>query len=452
MTKLLAMRGAGYSLGVLFLINFLNFFDRAIPAVVLEPLRKEFQVNDTWLGLLVTAFTLVYAAAGIPLGRLSDNYPRTRVLGAGVFLWSLMTAASGVAWSFVSFFLIRIGVGIGEASCAPAGNSMIGDLFPARQRGRALGIFMLGLPLGGFAAFAGVGYLAQHYGWRTPFMLAALPGFVAMTLVWFLKEPQRGAQEHYALDAAAKVDRPFRRILSLPTVWWIILSGVGVNFAAYAINTFLPALMIRYHGLNVAQAGGVASIVLGLTGLVGLIGGGWAADFLHQRYPRGRLMLGAGALLIAAPLLWFGFNQPVGHVAMLTVLLGGGWLLVFVYYTTVYAALQDVVEPRLRATAMAVYLFFNYVLGAAFGSTVTGVLSDHGAHRAMSEAGATVMTDAFRAAGLQSSLSTVVPLAIGLTGVALWIAAHSFVRDIAKTQRAASAGANAFAAAAATRA
>ena len=108
--------GVKYTLLMLFLINFLNFFDRTIPAVVLEPLRLEFGLTDTMLGLLGTAFTLVYALAGLPLGRLSDRLKRTRVLGAGVFVWSLFTAASGMAWNFVSFFLIRLGVGIGEAT------------------------------------------------------------------------------------------------------------------------------------------------------------------------------------------------------------------------------------------------------------------------------------------------------------------------------------------------
>jgi len=165
-----AQAGVRYALAMLFLINFLNFFDRAIPAVVLEPIRKEFNLDDTWLGLLGTSFTLIYALAGLPLGRLSDKMRRTWVLSGGVFVWSLLTAASGAAWNFVSFFLIRLGVGVGEASCAPASNSMIGDMYPSQQRARALGLFMLGLPLGQLASFALVGYLAQLYGWRMPFL------------------------------------------------------------------------------------------------------------------------------------------------------------------------------------------------------------------------------------------------------------------------------------------
>ena len=435
-----ARRTAGYTLLVLFLINFLNFFDRVIPSIVLEPVRKEFMLSDTMLGVITTAFTLVYAVAGIPLGRLADKYRRTRILSTGVFIWSLTTAACGFAWNFVSFFLFRVGVGVGEASCAPAANSMIGDLYPAEKRGRALGIFMLGLPLGAVAAFAGAGQLAHHFGWRATFLFAAVPGLLVAALAWFLKEPARGAQERYSLDARAAVDQPFRRIIATPRVWWIILSGVVYNVAAYGMNTFLPALLIRYHGLNVAQAGGISAVVLGLTGLIGLTVGGWVADALHRRFARGRLLLGAVALLVAGPLIWFGLNQPIGRVVSLTGLLCAGWLLFFLYYVTVYASLQDVVEPRLRATAMAVYFFFQYVLGAAFGSTVAGMLSDHFAQQAMAAASAVTMSDAFRASGLQVSLSYLIPSAVFISGLSLLGAAFSFVRDAEKASIAPSAG------------
>ena len=126
-----------YILILLFLINLMNFFDRTIPAVVLEPIRKEFSLDDTALGILGASFTLIYAVAGVPLGYLADRFRRTYILAAGLTAWSLLTAASGLAWSFMSFFWIRLLVGVGEASCAPAANSLIGDLFPSEKRARA---------------------------------------------------------------------------------------------------------------------------------------------------------------------------------------------------------------------------------------------------------------------------------------------------------------------------
>lgn len=422
-------RGAGYTLFVLFLINFLNFFDRVLPGVVLEPVRKEFGLSDTLSGVLGTAFILVYAIAGVPLGRLADRVRRTRLLAGGVAAWSLMTAASGAVVNFWQLLLVRMGVGIGEASCAPAANSMIGDLYPSARRARALGLFMLGLPLGSLTCFALGGWVAREFGWRAPFFLAAVPGLIVAVLAWRLTEPARGGQERIATLPAEALDRPFRRILAIPTVWWIIVSGAAVNFAAYALGTFLPALLVRLHGLDLAQAGGISSLVLGATGLVGLTLGGILADRLHQAFPRGRLLAGAVALLAAAPLLWLGLSQPAGAITALTWLLSLGWLLYFVYFVTVYPALQDVIAPQLRATAMAVYFFFQYVLGGALGTLVTGALSDHYARAAMRAASAATPSAAHVAAGLQASLAVAVPLAILVTGVSLLIASRSFLAD-----------------------
>src|SRR5688572_14576607 len=139
---------AWYALIVLFAINLMNFFDRLIIGAVGEPIRREFELSDTSLGLLATAFTLLYAFVGLPLGRLADRTPRKYILAGGVFIWSLFTFASGFARSFSQIFLLRLGVGVGEASCAPAAASLISDLFPAEKRARAMSIFMLGLPIG----------------------------------------------------------------------------------------------------------------------------------------------------------------------------------------------------------------------------------------------------------------------------------------------------------------
>jgi len=141
-----ARRQTWYALAVLFCLNALNFYDRQILGAVAEPVRKELGLSDTKIGLLGTAFTLLYAAVGVPFGRLADTWTRNRLLSLGVAAWSLLTAASGFVHGYWALFATRLGVGIGEASCAPAASSLIGDLFPAGQRARALSIFMLGLP------------------------------------------------------------------------------------------------------------------------------------------------------------------------------------------------------------------------------------------------------------------------------------------------------------------
>src|ERR1700681_1694906 len=139
---------ASFALFILFAINLLNFFDRQLPGALAEPIRKEFHLSDTALGLLGTVVTLMYAAVGLPLGRLADKWYRTRLIAIGTALWSLLTAASGLAQNYAQLFASRLGVGLGEATCAPAGQSLIGDLYPPEQRARAMGAFIFGLPAG----------------------------------------------------------------------------------------------------------------------------------------------------------------------------------------------------------------------------------------------------------------------------------------------------------------
>ena len=150
-----------WTLFVLFLLNALNFFDRSILGAIVEPLRREWSLSDAQVGWIGTAFTLLYAVVGLPLGRLADRAVRTRLLGAGALLWSAMTALSGLATSFASLFASRLGVGVGEAVCAPAAASLIGDLFPSERRGRATAVFMLGLPIGLGLSYAVGGAVAQ---------------------------------------------------------------------------------------------------------------------------------------------------------------------------------------------------------------------------------------------------------------------------------------------------
>ena len=157
-----ADRPAFFALAVLFGLNVINFFDRQILAAVTEPLRQQWNLNDAALGFMSTAFTLIYAAVGIPLGRWADRGSRTRILGLGVAVWSLFTAASGLAVGYWSLFAARVGVGVGEASCSPAANSLIGDLFPPAQRARAISIFMLGLPIGIFLCFLLSGMIVEY--------------------------------------------------------------------------------------------------------------------------------------------------------------------------------------------------------------------------------------------------------------------------------------------------
>src|SRR5262245_63786404 len=192
----------------------MNLFDRIVLGAVGEQIRMEWILSDTALGTLGTAFTLLYAIVGLPLGRMADTFNRTRIIAAGVFLWSLLTAASGICRNFSQLFVVRLGVGIGEASCAPASSSLIGDLFSTHKRSNALSMFMLGLPIGIALSFLVGGYIAKAYGWQMAFYLAALPGFLcALAAHFFMQEPKRGGVEVHDIGAVKREGSPMKLVL-----------------------------------------------------------------------------------------------------------------------------------------------------------------------------------------------------------------------------------------------
>jgi len=402
--------------------------DRAVPAIVLEPMRKEWSLSDLQLGIISAAFTVVYAVAGIPLGRLADTRSRKTIMGLGLIVWSGFTAAGAAAGGFVSFLLTRIGVGIGEASYAPAATALIGDLFPANKRSRAMGIFMLGLPLGLLLAFFTVGAMVKAFGsWRAPFVIAMIPGLVIALLMFTIREPERGAAETHA-SSEAPIANPIRKVLGIRTMWWIILAGIAANFAAYATNAFMVPLMQRFFGLPLEMAAVSTGVIVGLTGLVGLTAGGWVGDRMHERSDRGRLVLGAVSLLLAAIATWFALRLGADQVGAFIAIFSVGWLLQYIYYISLYPAVQDIVEPRLRATAVAVLFAALYLLGGAFGPMVVGFLSDRSAEAAMTAAGATEMSEHFKAIGLHGAMR-LVPISLLVTSIAILLAIRSFPDD-----------------------
>ena len=425
---------AWFALLVLLGINAMNFYDRQILGAVTEPIRQEWALSDSAIGVLGTAFTLLYAAVGVPLGRLSDAWKRTKLLGIGVTVWSLFTAASGLAWNYGSLFLARLGVGVGEASCAPASNSLIGDLYPPNQRARALSIFMLGLPVGLFLSFLLSGRIAHAFGWRSAFYFACVPGLILAVLAFKIPEPLRGAAESYHAAARPHAGSPYRIVLTIPTMWWIIASGALFNFIMYALAGFLPAFLSRYHLLNLKESNTIAAVVFGTAGLCGLLGGGWMADRLNKAWPTGRLLFASVTLALGSPFLWLALGQPAGAIAGFTLLMGTSLALMYAYYSCVYAAIQDVVEPSLRGTAMALYFFAMYVLGASVGPLGTGMLSDHFARKAMTAAGATDMAEPFKAAGLHSAMQ-VIPLLCIIVAFILFAASRTVTADMEKLRQ-----------------
>jgi MFS family permease len=422
---------ATYALSVLFAINAMNFFDRQIGGALAEPLRKEWHLSDSALGALGTAFTLLYAFVGIPLGRLSDRISRKKILGVAVFLWSLLTSLSGMARTYGQMFAARLGVGAGEAACAPAATCLIGDLFPPARRARAMSVFMLGLPIGIALSYLVSSFVAHTWGWRAAFFVAGIPGVFCAIAVLFIEEPARGMAE--TRPVAARTGSPWRVLLTIPTMWWLILSGALHNFNMYALGSFLAPLLMRYHGATLRQAGLMAMTSYGLSGIPGLLIGGALADRLSLRRKNGRLIVGAVSILISVPLLLLALRAPAHHTVTFVLFAAGGCMAMYVYYSSVYATLHDVVEPSLRGTAMALYFFAMYVLGASFGPLGTGMASDYFTRKAAAAAGTGIL-EPFRGQGLHSAMYLIPVLSVVLTLV-LFAASRTVAGDMEKRDR-----------------
>ena len=277
--------GVLFAVLVLFAINILNFYDRHVPGALVEPMRKEFHLSDMQIGLLGSAFIWLYAIMGVPLGRIADSGSRKKLLAWGLVVWASLTACAAIATNYTVLLISRVGVGLGEATCAPSATSWLGDLFPAEKRSRVLALFMLGVPFGGALAYFCSGPLAQAHGWRAAMVLAAAPALVLVPGLLMLTEPRRGASE---TNQSAVARTSVWNLLRLPTMWWIIASGVFLNFNMYAIATFLPAFLSRVHGLSLASSGIATGVVFLLGGLAGGLAAGYVGDFIVRRRKDGK--------------------------------------------------------------------------------------------------------------------------------------------------------------------
>lgn len=413
---------------MLFAVNVLNFYDRNISGALAEPIRREFNLNDTQIGILGSAFILLYAIVGVPIGRLADRISRKKLLAWGIGVWSLLTAMNGLAQNYTMLLGSRLGVAVGEAACAPTATSWIGDLFPPEKRARALALFMLGVPIGGAMSYFFSGPLAQWAGWRTALAVAAMPSLLLIPLLLTLPEPERGASEKRKEKGGTMWS-----VLRIPTMWWIIASGALLNFNMYAFGTFLPAFFARVHGLSLAQSG----ITVGLIYAIGGIGGGMLAgrigDTIVHKRRDGRLLAGALFALLTAPLALAGIQLGVGSMIAAAVLIALAYGGCNTYYGLVYSSIQDIVPPSLRATTMAIYFMAMYLCGAMLGPVLTGTLSDMRARAAADAAGSVTITEQFRAIGLQEAMLIIPVLSLGLA-IVLWAGSRTISRDIGRRE------------------
>jgi MFS family permease len=377
------------SLALLGLVYVFSYIDRQVIAVLIQPIKQEFGVSDTLMGLLTgLAFGLLYAAMGVPMGRLADRGNRRAIVAVCCALWSLATMACGLAGQFWQLLLARMSVAIGEAGGMAPSISLVSDLYPKHRRSLAISLFMMGPHLGVLIGLAVGGWVAQQYGWRAAFLVFGAPGIALGLLVWLcVPEPRRGGFETAAPAAPAaqeSLGAQMLRLLAQPAFRHLAV-GCGIaGIAGYGYGIWTPSFLVRTHGLSIAHAGLMFGVASGLGAISGALFSGWICDRLTQRDPRWQIGLPMLGLLLCVPaalafLLWpagdywllAGLKVPHAMVfAMLFGFLASWWP------SLAYSATSQMVAAGERAVAAAVLNLFITLLGAGAGPLVTGLLSD----------------------------------------------------------------------------
>ena len=368
-----------YALALLTLVYICHFVDRTVVQAILEPLKHEFHLTDTQLGFYSgLAHSLTYAVAGIPMGMLVDRVHRRNLLSALVVFWSGLTAVSGMAQSYLFLVLARLGVGAAEAGGTPAAMSILSDLFPVRQRSTAMGIYLLGVPLGIVTGYLMGGYVAAHFGWRTVFFVAGVPGVILGLLMFFtIREPLRegsGAPSSKPSNGSPSLLATLRVMGRRPALLLVTAGMVSLNFASGTVLAWMAPFLMRLHGFSLAEAGLAIALGYGAAGAAGTVFGGVLADRLGARDVRWIPGLNAiMALLILASSVALLLAQENLWVLVFLAIFG---ITVSMAYGPGYGLFQSLVGAEMRGTATAILFILIAVISAGLGPQFTGFFSD----------------------------------------------------------------------------
>jgi MFS family permease len=383
-----SLRKSWYVVGILTLAYVSSFIDRQILSLLVEPIKRDLQVSDTQISLLMgLSFGIFYTLLGIPIARLADLQSRKHIIAWGIGLWSIMTAVCGMVGNFSQLFFARMGVGVGEAALSPAAYSMIADLFPKNKLAMANSVYNMGIFIGSGLAFLIGGLVVNlvkvHEMWHIPlvgevfpwqmvFFFVGLPGILIVFLISRIKEPIRQGVEG---DKASFV-QTWAFILKNAKTYININLGLGfLTLVNYANAAWIPSFFVRTYGWTPSKAGAIFGVSVVVFSTLGLWFGGKLADNLTQRgYKDGRVR--ACVYLIGAffATCWIFPLMPTGEWAAISLIpvgffssspLGAGT-----------AAIAEVTPNRMRAMASALYLFIVNILGLVFGPLSVALLTD----------------------------------------------------------------------------
>ncbi len=371
------------ALTLLTAISVVGFIDRIIMNVLVEPIKRQFQLSDTQMGVINgLAFALLNVAFGLIIARFAERHRRLTFVAVGTLLWSVACALCGMASSYGQLVLARIGVGVGEAVGLPSTSSLVSDYFPPEKRTTAMSVLSLAPPLGAFLGAAGGSMIAHAYGWQTALFAAAVPGVIlAVLLHLFVAEPARGQHDGLAhTDTVPAMRTVILRFWRRHSMRHLLIGSAIASMVGFGLNTFLASFLARRFGFSLVEAGLTSGLVASLPASLSVFGAGWLADRMAKRDARSYALIPAITLLLSTPLYVLGITRDTPAAAI--TLLGIAALVQYCYLGPTFGTFQNMMHPRMRATSSAFTSMVYALIGGGLGPLLMGMLSDFSAARA----------------------------------------------------------------------
>ena len=423
-----AAKGAGattraravYALVMLTVIYSLNFLDRTVITILIDPIKHDYHLSDKTMGFISGfGFVIFYSILAAPVARWADRGNRRSIITWGLVIWSGMTALAGIARNAIELTLSRFGVGIGEAAGTAPSSSMISDLFPGGRRSTAMAVYQLGPVFGGFlGAFIG-GWVNQYYGWHDAFLVAGIPGLVVALIFRFtVREPTRGSTEHKRVDPAQQnLGETFRFMLGQRCYLVLLIGFCFTTFTQFGFGIWTAPFLGRIHHLSSKDIGTYIGTVRAGAGLVGTLIGGYLSDWAGRRNVRWRIYISAICSILACPgVLLFVLSHSLFWCIV-------GFTMVSaaspVHVGPIVAVSHSVVKVGMRAFATSVIYLISELLGLGLGPFLIGVFNDHYRLR--------LGVDVIRYSMSAAALTTLIG------GLLFSLAARFLERDMART-------------------
>ena len=364
-----------YMLALLTIVAAFNYLDRTVLSLMLEPIKQDLDLSDSQLGLLTgIAFAIFYAAAGIPIARWSDRGNRNVVVSITTALWSIMVVFCGLVANFTQLLLVRVGVAVGEAGCLPPAQSLIADYFNRAERPGAMAVYWLCYPISVIIGYLGGGWLLEYFGWRMTFVVIGIPGILLAVLAKVtLREPR------LQLNKFVKIDQPpFREVLSelykRHSFRHIVVSFCVGYFFGMGITIWMPTFFIRSHNMTAGELGFWLAFTWGLCSLIGGYLGGFIASRYAARKEARQLKTVAIIFVFCGFLFTLTYITSIRNIALITVAING--FLMAMCNGVIFSSIQNLVNDRMRAVAIALIFFAANLIGFGMGPVAVGLVSD----------------------------------------------------------------------------